>query len=216
MCFSSDVSLLTFSIGIIGGILCVTLGKTIDKMVGYFLSFVSLMQGVEFLLWNHQKCDIYNRVLSISGMVLNHLQPIILGIIILIFNKNIKKINKIGVIISMLIYAYFIIPGSIKYLNNPKYQCTIKGDKTNPHLVWKWNEMNNSTIVYVVFFCVMCFLFLIGLPTIKEGIVASLVAYITYSTSANIYPQNSVGALWCFYVAFVPIIYYILRKTVIK
>jgi len=213
MCFSANVSILTFTIGIVSSILCVSLGKPFDKILGYFVGFVSLMQGIDFLLWKHQICDNYNKILSKIGMLLNHLQPIVLGIVILIFNKKINKINKYGVIILMIIYLFVIIPYSIQYFTNSKLQCTLKGNKTNPHLIWQWNYMKFFKIVYTIFLITICLLCLIGLPTITEGFWCSLVACITYVTSLIIYPQKSIGALWCFYVIFIPIIYFILRKT---
>lgn len=209
MCFSASVSLFTFSIGIIGSVLCISLGKNIDKMVGYFLGFVSLMQGIEFLLWSHQKCDNYNRFLSIVGMILNHLQPIVLGFILLIFNKQLKERNKINIIMLMIYYAMIIIPYSMPFFLNKNLECTLKG--SNQHLIWKWNGMKYSGFVYINFLLVMCLLFYLGLPTPLEKWTAIFLAIFTYATSAFIYPQNTIGALWCFYVVFIPIIYYLYR-----
>lgn len=90
MCFSARVSIITFIIGIIGAYKCIQLGEPLDKIIGYFLGFVALMQLIEYLLWTHQKCDKYNKMLSITGMLLNHLQPIMLGLLVLNFNKNIE------------------------------------------------------------------------------------------------------------------------------
>jgi nicotinamide riboside transporter PnuC len=91
MCFSPEASIRSLLAGVFGSLLCISLGTTKDKIVGYFLGFVSLMQGIEYLLWKHQKCDNYNKVISITGMILNHLQPFILGVIVLILNPKIEK-----------------------------------------------------------------------------------------------------------------------------
>ena len=211
MCFSANMSLFTFTIGIVGSILCISLGKNIDKIVGYFIGFVSLMQGIEFLLWKHQKCDTYNRILSILGMILNHLQPIVLGFILLTFNEKMKESNKRWIFFLMIIYSLVIIPYSIPFFVNKRLECTLKG--SNQHLIWKWNGMNYSRFVYSIFLVIMCLLFFIGLPTLLESIVATFVAAGSYVTSEIIYPQNSIGAIWCFYVVFIPIIYYLLRIT---
>ena len=37
------------------------------------------MQGIEFLLWKHPVCDDYHKAVSVAGMILNHLQPVVLG-----------------------------------------------------------------------------------------------------------------------------------------
>ena len=36
MCFSKNASIASFSIGIVGAILCISLGTITDKIVGYF------------------------------------------------------------------------------------------------------------------------------------------------------------------------------------
>ena len=59
------------------------------KVIGLIFIFFSLMQGIEYLLWSHQECDEYNKMISTLGMVLNHLQPIVLFILLYIYiTKN--------------------------------------------------------------------------------------------------------------------------------
>ena len=155
MCFSAEISIITFIVGIIGSLLCISLGKPVDKILGYFFIFVSLMQGIEYLLWNHQKCDNYNRFLSILGMVLNHLQPIVLGLLILYFNKNVS--TKIMYLI-MFLYLCAIIPYSIQFLNNKNLECTI-----TPFYISNadfYIVLNHIKIIYNSFFCVFFVFFL--------------------------------------------------------
>jgi hypothetical protein len=210
MCFSAEISIITFIVGIIGSLLCISLGKPVDKILGYFFIFVSLMQGIEYLLWNHQKCDNYNRFLSILGMVLNHLQPIVLGLLILYFNKNVS--TKIMYII-MFLYLCAIIPYSIQFLNNKNLECTIKTTK-NKHLLWNWNSMFFSNIIYPIFLLTLCLLIYFGLNRYK--FIAILVALISFGTSYFFYYKEGVmGSLWCFYILFITYIYYILNLLVI-
>jgi len=209
MCFSAKISILTFIIGFISSFLCFTLGKIIDKIVGLFFAFISLMQIIEYLLWNHQICDNYNRIVSICGMILNHMQPVVLGIIILLMNTSLKKRWLIKLII--IIYLCFIVPYSIQFINNKDIQCTIKNKK---HLEWKWNSMNYYTLIYFIYILALSLIFIVGLPTIKLGIFASLYVVFTYLSSSYFYSDSSVGALWCFYILFTPLIYYFLRITV--
>jgi hypothetical protein len=109
MCFSAKVSLFTFLLGFVSSILCVTLGKIMDMVIGLLLGYVSLMQFIEYLLWNHQKCDNYNKTISIIGMILNHAQPIVLGIILLYVSNPFPK-NKYIILIIMFIYTLCAIP----------------------------------------------------------------------------------------------------------
>ena len=207
MCFSAEISIITFIIGIIGSLLCISLGKPVDKILGYFFIFVSLMQGIEYLLWNHQKCDNYNRFLSILGMVLNHLQPIVLGLLILYFNKNVS--TKIIYII-MFLYLCAIIPYSIQFLNNKNLECTIKTTKNN-HLLWNWNSMFLNNQIYLIFLLILCLLIYFGFPN-KYKFIAILVALISFGSSHFFYYKEGVmGSLWCFYILFITYIYYILN-----
>jgi len=206
MCFSAESSIISFNLGILGSILCISLGSILSKAVGYFLGFVSLMQGIEYLIWTHQKCDTYNKRLSILGMILNHLQPVVLGIILLILNPTNQYINWIITII--LLYLCVIIPYSTQMINKD-YQCTIKGDK---HLLWKWNLMNYNGLVYTIFLITMIVVSLLGFPEFKDGMYFSTVTFFTYITSLYLYPADVMGAMWCYYTAFIPILYFIINK----
>ncbi len=124
MCFSPLASLSTFLIGIIGAILTITLGTSTDKLVGLFFGFVSSMQGIEFLLWENQTCNQMNKIVSVLGMVLNHLQPIVLSILILLLNKDLPLITKQIIILSTVIYAIVITAYSLQFKSDDG--CTIK------------------------------------------------------------------------------------------
>jgi hypothetical protein len=209
MCFSSNASIISFLFGIIGSILVFTLGSVSNKIIGGFIGFVSLMQFIEYLLWNHQICDNYNKFLSILGMILNHMQPIVLGLLILLFNKSIQLYNYKIILSVLFIYLILIIPYSVQFNSKYNLQCTLKSMK---HLKWNWISMNYSHIIYISFLLAIILLFIYGLPSKKLGIIVGCTAFITFFTSFIIYPQEFIGALWCFYTAFIPIIYYLFYK----
>ena len=204
MCFSKNASIVSFTIGIVGSILCITLGTATDKIVGYFLGYVSLMQGIEYLLWSHQICDNYNRVVSIIGMLLNNMQPLVLGLIILYFNPKIRHIT--WFYFFMLLYLCVGIPYSLSFIKNKKVQCTIKNNNSH-HLDWNWNIMNHYRLVYLIFIISECLICILGIPKPKYGWLCAFFILFTYLTSAYFYSSN-VGALWCYYTAFIPLIYY--------
>jgi len=196
-------------VGITGSLLCVSLGSISDKIIGFFFAFVSLMQIIDYLLWNHQICDWYNRYVSILGMILNNLQPIVLGLLILFFNS---KINKNSIYLLLFIYLCFIIPYSSQF--QQKLQCTLNGKNVEkkyskwPYLKWQWNHMNFGAEAYSIFIIVTSMLFLIGLPNRNEGIFFAIMSFITFFTSYIFYSRNFAGHMWCYYVVFWPIIYY--------
>lgn len=203
MCFSEQASIVSFTAGILGSILCISLGTIPDKVVGFFLGYVSLMQGIEFLLWRHQICDDYNRMISIMGLLLNHMQPIVLGLIILYIAR--PKTHAL-IMLLICIYTVVITIYSIPFFANTPNQCTLKNE-TN-HLFWKWNTMKGSILVYIIFVFTMCCILILG---VKYGVKYALMTLFTYASSLILYPQAVAGAMWCYYVAFFPILYFMNR-----
>ena len=210
MCFSAEASIVSLLAGLTGSLLCISLGSTRDKIVGFFLGFVSLMQGIEYLLWNHQKCDNYNKVISMLGMVLNHLQPFVLGVIVLLLNPKTQNYRKI--VSLMVLYLIVFIPYSYQFVKMKGTMCTIKGetsDDEHEHLIWQWNNLPYSKFCYAIFLFVMCAIFILGTPNKRSGFRFAAIATLTYASSLIFYPREVAGALWCYYTAYIPFLYYL-------
>ena len=205
-------SLITFIIGIIGAILCITLETTTEEIVGYFFGFVALMQGIEYILWKNQECNIINKAASLIGMILNHIQPIILSIIILSLNKNLSKNTKQIIILSTIIYTIVITIYSLQFINDND-GCTLKNEYD--HLKWDWTSMNYN-IVYLLFLFMLVFLFYVGTPDRNSGIILAIISFISYIISYFIYGnKNVVGPLWCIFASFTPILWYVYKKLIL-
>jgi hypothetical protein len=213
MCFSANASLATFLIGGIGAYLVWTLGSAVDKIFGAFMGFVALMQGIEYILWNNQECNRSNKLVSVVGMWLNHLQPLVLGALVLGLSPRTTYTTWIQWI--MALYTAVIIPYSLQFQNKANLQCTTP-QPGNPHLVWNWNLMSYWSVVYILFLVTMSLIAILGMPTLTQGLLFAVVAVITFLLSVFFYKRAVVGALWCFFVVFLPAIYYILRRTVLK
>jgi hypothetical protein len=210
MCFSPLASLTTFIIGIIGAILCLTLGTPSDSLIGLFFGFISLMQGIEYILWKNQQCDIINKSATILGIILNHLQPIILGILVLLLNNNLSKTKRHIIILLMIIYTIVITTYTIQFINDDD-KCTLKNE--HDHLQWDWNYMKYRGITYIVFLFMLIFLFYIGTPDRNAGMIIALVLFISYIFSYFIYINKKVvGSLWCLFSSFIPILWFIYKK----
>lgn len=203
MCYSEEISLFTFTIGISFSILLIFTKDKFNKLLGYFLGFVSIMQFIEYLLWRHPICDNYNKTISIVGMILNHLQPIILALVTgLIYSQQLKVLFLIS-----LVYLAVIIPYSLQFTEN--LQCTTRQcGATDPHLVWNWNTLNYSKIVYIIFLASFVGIGLFGMPS-DMGVMFSTIAVLTYGISSLVYDRKVMGSLWCFWAAFFPAIIYI-------
>jgi hypothetical protein len=209
MCFSPEISLITFIIGIVGAYLSFSLNTPSDKIIGLFFGFVSLMQGIEFILWKNKTCNETNKTFTSLGLILNHLQPIILFILILLLNKNLSYQKKNIIYLCVIIYSIVIILYSSQFkLQN---ECTSK-NKSN-HLDWNWNNLSYKYIAYGVFLITLFMLFLVGIPNEKYGIILSLITVLSYIFSFFIYKnKNVIGSLWCFFSSLFPIFWFIIRK----
>jgi hypothetical protein len=207
MCFSANMSIISFIVGLIGSILVYSLGGPSNKIIGLFLGFVSFMQFLEYLLWKHQECNNQNKFLSKITLWFNHMQPIVLGLLIILFNYSLSITYYVLFII--FIYTIVMIPYSMQYFRNniTNIQCTIK-NLTTQHLYWKWNSLDYNYLFYSLFFVgAVVLLFYIGLPNKELVKYAILIAIFTYITSYIFYKRNA-GSMWCFYTAFLPITYY--------
>jgi hypothetical protein len=213
MCFSEQASIVAFFSGIFGSALCLSLGKPTDYMVGWFFIFISLMQVIDYLLWRHQKCDTYNRVVSITGMILNHLQPLVMGGLILFFNSTIKLWKRNYILGIMLFYTLITIPYSYEFLLDPKVQCSIK-NKVTKHMNWNWNSMVHGILFYTLFIATETFLIILGMPNLDQAKYFAPVSAASYILSWIFYKKDirDVGPMWCYFSVFLPIIYYILRR----
>ena len=201
MCFSKEVSLVTLILGLFTSYLCYSVNTPKYKIIGLFFAFVILMQGIDYLLWTHQQCDNLNKNISTVGMLLNHLQPVVLFIL-----KNIYlKTSKFEVFV-LVVYLLFIIPYSLQFIKDKK--CTEKNK--NNHLLWKWNGLNNAEITYIVFLFT-----LVILGTFNKSF--SLIIFLSFFTSYFIYNNETVvGNMWCFFAVFAPLFFYILAKTKVE
>lgn len=213
MCFSANVSLATFLLGGIGSYLVWSLGTAFDRIIGVFMGFVSLMQGIEYILWKNHECNRSNKLVSIVGMWLNHLQPLVLGGLVLGLSPRATYTTWIQLI--MVLYTAVIVPYSLQFQDKANLQCTTP-QPGNPHLVWNWNGMSYWSVVYTLFLITISLIAILGMPTLTQGAVCAFIAVITFLLSSLFfYKRAVVGALWCFFVVFLPAIYYILRRSTV-
>jgi hypothetical protein len=209
MCFSPLASISTLVIGLSGAYLCYSLDTPTDKLVGLFFGFVSLMQGIEYLLWENQKCNSTNKMISLLGMILNHLQPVVLAILILVLNKDLDKNIKNKIISFTAVYIVVITFYSFQFFTNK--ECTIKN--VHSHLEWQWNGMEYRVFVYLLFLFTLIYLFLKGTPNKKYGKILAIFTFVSYWASFFIYKdQQVIGSMWCLFASFAPVIWYFLRK----
>ena len=191
MCFSKKVSMLTYIIGIVGSInLYFNLNLKIEAI---FFAWVVQMQLIEYFLWNNQSCNQLNINTTKLGIIINHLEPIILWIAILLLSTH-----KLPEYVNMLMIIFTLV--SIIYTKNVFLdKCTLKEKK---HLIWNWTFEKNSNIYYGFFILCLNLLFIYG---VDNGNILAILTTGFFFISKLLYKnEKSVGAMWCFFAAFAP------------
>ena len=208
MCFSYESSIISLLVGTISSIFVFLLGGYFDKIVGSWFLYVSLMQGIDAILWKHQTCDNFHKNVTLIGSLLNSSQPFFLVSLFYIFSKD---FNMLPSFITILLYGLYGIFINDFFKNHPdNYYCTSPrpGD---PHLVWNWTVGEKRILNWLVYLLTLILLAKFGLNE-KRGNLFGGSILLGLVLSYFMYPRESIGSLWCFFTALTPPIYLILRK----
>jgi hypothetical protein len=105
MCFNEQVSILTYIVGIIG---CINLYFNLDlKVEAIFFACVVQMQLVEYFLWNNQSCNQMNIDTTKVGIIINHMEPIVLWIAILLLSKHVLPVY-VNILMILFVIVWFL------------------------------------------------------------------------------------------------------------
>ena len=197
MCFNAEVSITTYTIGVLG---CIYLLYNKYTPESIFLLWVIHMQLIEFFLWKNQPCNNMNKKIGKIGMIVNNLEPIILWLAIIYFSKK-KLPNWMHVVMgSFILFTLYI-----SYNSYTRDSCTVVTDDSSPHLNWLWNNEGNFNEIYYLFFLIVCIL--LAIFGLTYGYHMAMILLISYLLSYIIYVKSkSLGSMWCFFAAFVPLL----------
>lgn len=210
MCFSAQASLSTLVIGLVGSLAVYQLPKPEDKVLGLFFAFISLMQGIDYILWTHPHCDAFNRDVSRVGMWLNHHQPIVLSSLILAFFP--KTPWKSVILLLTTLYFSSVLAYGLQFHRLPiEQQCT--HTETEPHIRYSWSTLPGAIPLYVFLLCLFVVLPLLGFQdkTIASAVV--ITGSLSWITTDLVYEKRYFSSLWCFYAAFLPLLYLGARQS---
>ena len=171
------------------------------------MGFVSFMQGIEWLLWRHQTCDTYHKTVSLLGFFLNGLQPFVLGALVIIFTQK----NVFPILCTLFIYSLITALYAIQYTSD--LHCTIQ-HKGDPHLLWNWTIMPYYVITWITYITSVMIICMLGMPTMGTAIFSATGMLLTMIASIILYPRQHMGAMWCYFSTFLPIIYYTYRSFI--
>jgi len=206
MCYSKEVSAITYGIGSISSGLLYKVASDRDddslKIVALFFLFVIQMQLVDFILWSSgPKCDSLNKLTSNIGSILNHSQLILLYALVRYFNK--EGYDKHKRLIDGLVIVYILALIVYTLTSMPISKCSeVSIDK---HMKWHWNLGANSGILYMIFIITLAGLFYYGTKPPYNNTIG-IISVLSYVYATLMYRKTwVVGSMWCWIAAFVPV-----------
>ncbi len=197
MCINSEISIISYIIGISSSIILFYRGYKIE---GLIYGYISQMQLIEFLLWNNNNKSNINKIITKLGIFLTHTQPIFLYLIILKYNRKIINDKYFHLIIFV-----FIISTIIYFNDNYKLldKNTI-GIPNKKELQWNIQYGKNKKY-YFIFTASLALLCIIGLS--KYNYLNALILTIGFIISfIKYYKSKGVGTMWCLYTAYAPLL----------
>ena len=203
MCYSSESSINSF---IIGGTASIYLLLSKDKNykhVGLFFLSVILIQLLEYFMWIDQNCGWLNSFASRSIMLVLCLQIVTIFLGGYLFNTlNIPKPYLFNIlIISIISSLYISLPA---FFDNTLIWCTKPNE--NNSLQWANRDKNffyeNLYIIYYALFLILPFLFK------KKWLFLLILIFGIITFIFNRYPNfNSSNSRWCYYSAYLPLLF---------
>lgn len=229
MCWSAEVSLISFIIGFVASIILIIRNKPMDRVWGLIFMFIIFMQLLEFLLWldqptkNSSDCNSspykgkLNRTVSLIATFFNLLQPLFSCLVVLFFiPKKDLTFSHTVLIIALSIYSIgFVIWLFDKKIYNKKL-CTIpcQTDCNNHHLQWQWTDRNYVGEYIWILYYMLSLVVLSSLIKIKGGLYLTVFIALTFVLSLTVYPfKKAFGAWWCVMSVLGPIVKLILPSV---
>lgn len=209
MCYNKEISLYTYIIGLVSSYLLLRNNKPSLKIIGCFFIIIIHMQLIDFFLWSNNKCNNLNKKISNVGAFLNFIQPIILYLAIIYYNKDITNENKkkLNIIISIYIIVLIVYCINLFPLN-----CSVVTDKSYPYLQWSWYKKSLPNIVGAIFPIILMLLMYYGIDK-PYNLYLFLLCIISFIVSFIIYDKNNVtGNMWCWFAVFIPIAILVIDK----
>jgi len=153
-------------------------------------AFISLMQLFEFFIWSNQECGELNKYATRGLMITNFMQPIVVLLSALYFNKYSSNIKIITISLTIL-YSLIVL---IKYNELKKIECVEPSCK---HLKYTW--WNNVDSRYYIVIWVILLLLLWKNP-ISNALFLTIIGLIASSTF-----KSHIGSVWCLFAIMGPL-----------
>ena len=162
MCYDIQTSLIALVVNIVISIALFIVAKNKEnkerdanvsnqlKAVALFFLFVGFMQFWDILFWSYDATTKVNMYATKMAMIWNHLEPIVLALLIYLF---IGKLT-LPSMIMLVVYTVAIVAYSANGWS--ELRGTESTKDTCGSLYWQWNNMKGNTFVYgVLLICLL-------------------------------------------------------------
>lgn len=194
MCINSNISLLSYVIGLSSSIILYLRNYKIE---GLLYGYISQMQLIEYLLWNNNKNNQINKIITYIGIFFTHTQPIFLYLILLYYNTLSNDIHLIILIYIIYLFIYF-------YKNLNLLGKSTIGIPNKKELQWsiQYGKNNHYYFIFTITLALLCIRGMKKHNYLNAFIltIGFIISYIKYMKT------KSVGTMWCLYSAYAPLL----------
>jgi hypothetical protein len=215
MCYTAFDSGLAYIINTVSSLYLYKYSSIPDyKIYALFFLFVGQMQLFDMIFWLNDECTLINKLVTKLAIVFNHLQPVVLYLLVKKYNKKLNLASRIVIyiyILVMLIYTVNLWP-SVTCTKKDKVCCSLplKVNNNKEIINWEWTLQSNSHIMYFMFIVS----FVLSATNIKvNNLIFIIATIVSFMISYKIPVLNQgVGRIWCYFAAFAPLIFIVLDK----
>lgn len=154
MCYDIQTSLIALVVNIVTSIVLFIVAKNKEnkekdanvsnqlKAIALFFLFVGFMQFWDILFWSYDATTKVNMYATKMAMIWNHLEPIVLALLIYLFMGKLTMPS----MIALAVYVVAIVAYSANGWS--ELRGTEATKDTCGSLYWQWNNMKGNTFVY--------------------------------------------------------------------
>lgn len=209
MCYSKQASIIAFTVNLLASYYLFHLASGQAKILALFFAYVGLMQLFDLIFWSNQnmsdpKQEYINRTLTKIAMLINHLQPIIFALLIVVFT------GKLGALSKPIMFLYTAV--ALFYSANifGKLLHTMPLQPGQP-LYWQWNYESYSLPFYILFLVSFSVL---SYEHFEHPLNWTLVFINSTSFMLSFikFKEHYVGRFWCKIAAWIPLLLILLMR----
>jgi hypothetical protein len=197
MCYSAEISFLTFTLGTIASIALIKYGNPSyhleNTVFGLYAIYLASVQLMDFVFWMDLDNRLgLNKLATIIGSFFNMGQPFLLYLIKMAYlsptiaspiDYTVGLINAIYVIYLLVCYTNFLKGGKLTVSSG------------HGHLIWPWVKYERTNV-----FLFMMALNVFYLTNFYYSLLVFAIVYAFYIIS-NLYFSYNIGEMWCFFGA---------------